>query len=174
MGKTMIKNLSEISFEDAVSVHFSSPDFKSVRAENGKTYAQCVWGMNGGEEVDMQGLRNTCAIRLSLALHLAGARFEFTPRAWYYDEPTTRRKEKILLPSSAGDYYDKMRGGVRLENQKNFDKTISLIKGYKGILFIGMAVNHITFWDGSKMSSRVDDKKDYVEACRFAHFWPMG
>ncbi|HEX7861110.1 MAG TPA: T6SS effector amidase Tae4 family protein [Verrucomicrobiae bacterium] len=113
---------------------------------------------------------NTCAIRLSVALHKTDPKFfdGVTFPAGYGWKPIDADRELATRAASLSKIIIKNWGEPKLIKEK------SEIAGQRGLLFFdtirdSKVTGHVSLWDGNK----VLDGGDYFEKSTRIHFWPL-
>ena len=113
---------------------------------------------------------NTCAIRLSVALHKTDQKFfdGVTFPVGYGWKPLDADRELATRAASLSKIITKKWGEPKLIKQK------SEIAGKRGLLFFdtireSKVTGHVSLWDGDK----VLDGGDYFEKSTRTHFWQL-
>lgn len=175
----MITNLQAVHFARASEHHYSPTQFRTWKWD-GKLIATLVKNGGGQSFFEADSGQATCAIRLSIALYLAGATFTPIPNSWWFDDPRTRpddaRKkawQDVLLPSKASDYRDKLKTG-KTEIKGTAEAQKKALAGKKGILFFETdgASGHVTLWNGSDTTFGAGAGDAYFSD-KSAYFWGL-
>lgn len=132
-------DVSRVVYATVQRNHLTGPKFVA-------RFGDKVFGWPGvyNESVNAKNAKraklNTCAMRLSMALHLSGIKLPLTSKAWLYRDGASRG----YIPASAGEYVDRpILRGFRFINKP------SDIVGQHGILYFGWTgMGHITLWNG--------------------------
>jgi hypothetical protein len=133
---------------------------------NGATFVQQygnqITGL-GGVTFNNTNNQQTCAIRVSMALHQGGVRLPRVINSWLY---TT---DDVYLPSLAGDYHDGLilMGGEAVANA-------AAIANRRGVIYFGgnfqSASGHITLWNNNATADNTPAAYWNQPNIRF---WPM-
>jgi hypothetical protein len=104
----------------------------------------------------------SCAVRMSLALHKAGAHFPIIKNSWKL------KGTRVYLPSYAADY----KTPVLLGEGERFEWK-EQIRGRAGIVFFGgfpRRSGHLTCWSGSQLSFQHEEE---FWGQPDKHFWEL-